>query len=313
MALFYVIVESEQQTLVYGGNGGFYMLKRNKTDKRRTVWEKELQYINKQEEKLRKTAEKNAAPGWKEGLEKKIPPKIYGNLEKAFCKAFSFIFEKGNAVIEKSYNKDAILKDYAVRNYAVHIKGTGKELKQLRNAAKAPDMRNMAITTVEGIGLGALGIGLPDIVVFTGFLLKGIYETALHYGYDYEKPEEKLLILKMMEAALSKGEDWNQKNGDVDRLLRDGLNLKDRKAEVLKAIDLDERAPEPEDIQTHIAEQTKRTAQTFALDMLLLKFVQGLPVIGILGGAGNPLYYRKVLQYVQIKYQKRYLLSEMKK
>lgn len=285
------------------------MLKKQKTDKRKAAWEKELHYIYKQEEKLRKAAGRNAAPGWKEGLEKKIPPKIYGSLEKAFCKAFSIIFEKGNAVIEKSYNKDAILKDYAVQNYAVQIKGTGKELKQLRKAAKSPDMRNMAITTVEGIGLGALGIGLPDIVVFTGFLLKGIYETALHYGYDYEKPEEKLLILKMMETALSKGEDWNQKNEEVDRFLREGL--KDRQ-EVLNAEAVNEKDAESKDMEAAISDQTKRTAQTFALDMLLLKFVQGLPVIGVLGGAGNPVYYRKVLQYVQIKYQKRYLMSELK-
>ena len=42
--------------------------------------------------------------------------------------------------------------------------------------------------------------------------------------------------------------------------------------------------------------------------MLLLKFVQGLPVIGVLGGAANPVYYRKILTYVQLKYKKRYLL-----
>ena len=28
------------------------------------------------------------------------------------------------------------------------------------------------------MGLGLLGIGLPDIVLFVGMLLKGVYETA---------------------------------------------------------------------------------------------------------------------------------------
>ena len=44
--------------------------------------------------------------------------------------------------------------------------------------------------------------------------------------------------------------------------------------------------------------------------MLLAKFVQGIPVAGILGGISNPVYYRRILYYVQLKYQKRYLLQK---
>ena len=33
------------------------------------------------------------------------------------------------------------------------------------------------------------GFGLPDIVLFIGTLLKGIYETALNYGFDTEVEE----------------------------------------------------------------------------------------------------------------------------
>ena len=53
--------------------------------------------------------------------------------------------------------------------------------------------------------------------------------------------------------------------------------------------------------------QIKNTASVFAVDMLLLKFIQGLPLVGIIGGAANPVYYRKVMKYVQLKYRKRYL------
>ena len=34
---------------------------------------------------------------------------------------------------------------------------------------------------------------------------------------------------------------------------------------------------------------------------------------GILGGAGNPLYYNKVMEYAELKYRKRYLLKLMRK
>ena len=62
--------------------------------------------------------------------------------------------------------------------------------------------------------------------------------------------------------------------------------------------------------ETKLQEQIRQTADVFAVDMLLAKFVQGVPVAGILGGICNPVYYRRILNYVQLKYQKRYLLQK---
>lgn len=56
------------------------------------------------------------------------------------------------------------------------------------------------------MALGVLKIGLPDIVLFLSTLLKGIYETALNYRFSYESKEEQYWILKMLETALSTGE-----------------------------------------------------------------------------------------------------------
>ena len=42
----------------------------------------------------------------------------------------------------------------------------------------------------------------------------------------------------------------------------------------------------------------------------MLKFVQGIPVVGVLGGIANPAYYNKVMKYVRLKYRKRYLLKQ---
>ena len=142
--------------------------------------------------------------------------------------------------------------------------------------------------TAEGICLGVLGIGMPDIVLFLTNLLKGIYETALNYGFDYESRTEQYIILCMMETALRTGEDWVVGNGRVDELL---------------ICDIAEPS------QTDFDAQIKATASAFAMDMLILKFIQGIPVVGILGGAANPVYYHKVMQYVKLKYRKRYLLG----
>ena len=99
----------------------------------------------------------------------------------------------------------------------MQVKGSRKELRKLHRQAKQADLINLAMTTVKGIGLGALGIGMPDIVLFLGTLLKGIYETALHYGFDYDSRQEQLLILKMMEASLSNGADWAGNNSEVEK------------------------------------------------------------------------------------------------
>ena len=130
------------------------------------------------------------------------------------------------------------------------------------------------------------GFGLPDIVLFIGTLLKGIYETALNYGFDYESRWEQLLILKMMQAALSNGENWLQRNTEVEEMLE---------SETVGISD------------DSFKQQITDTSSVFAMDMLLLKFIQGLPVVGVIGGAANPVYYSKVMKYVQLKYRKRYL------
>ena len=259
---------------------------------RKSAIAKELAAVNKNEIRLGCAAEKARPPAWKAELEKKIPDKVYTGLESAFAKGFSLVFQQGRVVIEKSYSRENLQTAHAIRDYAVQVKGGRKELRQMRKSARQADLVNMAVTTVEGVGLGALGIGMPDIILFLGMLLKGIYETALHYGFDYESRQEQLLILKMMEAALASGPEWAVKNQQVDQML------------VYETVDI---------TQEELQSQLQQTAAVFAMDMLLLKFIQGLPVIGILGGAANPVYYNKILKYVQLKYRKRYLLAQLRK
>lgn len=257
--------------------------------RRNAALNKELLAVEKQEKKMQRSALKAKPAAWKAELEKHIPEKVYAGLESAFCKGFGVVFDQGRAIIEKSYNKEDIQADHAIRDFAVQVKGSRKEMKQMHRSARQSDLRNLAVTTVEGAGLGALGVGMPDIVLFLGTLLKGVYETALNYGFDYESRQEQIFILKMMQTALSTGEDWVTRNAEVDEML------------ILETVGITD-----EDYNS----QLKETASAFAVDMLLLKFIQGLPVVGILGGAANPVYYSKVVKYVQLKYRKRYLLKQ---
>lgn len=257
--------------------------------RRETAMKKELLAVEKQEMKMEQAALKAKPAPWKRELESRIPEKVYVGLESAFCKGFGMVFDQGRAIIEKGYNKEDIQADHSIRDFAVQVKGGRKELKKMHKGAKQSDFLNLAATTIEGVGLGALGIGMPDIVLFLGTLLKGVYETALNYGFEYESRQEQVFILKMMQTALSTGENWINRNAEVNEMLT---------FETVGITDEDFRM------------QLKETASAFAVDMLLLKFIQGLPVVGIVGGAANPVYYTKVMKYVQLKYRKRYLLKQ---
>lgn len=260
--------------------------------KRQSAVRKELLAVQKQEAKLQKAAMKVRQEGWKEKLESVIPEKVYSCLDSAFAKAFSLVFNQGRILIEKSYKKDAILEDHAIRDYTVQVKGTRRELRKLNKSAKQADLLNLTVTTLEGIGLGVLGIGMPDIVLFISTLLKGVYETALHYGFGYETRGEQVLILKMLAASLSTGEDWSRRDQEVDVLLT-----------------WEDHTVTEEEFKIQI----QQTASVFAVDMLLLKFIQGLPFIGVVGGAMNPVYYSRIMKYVQLKYRKKYLLKTKEK
>lgn len=255
--------------------------------KRQAAVRKELLSVIRQEEKLHKAAMKESSAAWKDKLESLIPGKVSTGLDSAFCKAFSLVFDQGRGIIEKSYKKDAIVEDHAIRDYAVQVKGSRRELRKLSRSARRADLLNLTVTTLEGIGLGALGIGMPDIVLFISTLLKGVYETALHYGCGYETRGQQLLILKMLAASLSTGEDWARRNREVEAILTW------------------EEIPVTEE---EFKMQLQETASVFSVDMLVLKFIQGLPVVGILGGAMNPVYYTRIMKYVQLKFRKRYLL-----
>lgn len=252
--------------------------------------EKELNRIGKAETRMRLRAEKNAEPAWKRKLEEKVPEKVMSGLQKAFSKAFYLIFEKGVGVIEKTYDKDSLEKEFMIRDYALDLKGGRKEISRLKRDAAGSRALTTIGSAVEGIGLGALGIGMPDVVIWLGVLLRSIYETALNYGYGYELPEERMFILKMMEASMRSGEAWVPVNEEVDDYLCENAHV----------IPTEEA----------LGEQIERTAAAFATDMLVMKFIQGLPVVGMIGGAANPVYYQKVMGYVQLKYRKRYLLTK---
>ena len=258
---------------------------------RQNRWEKEWTALEKKEARyLMRRREEKTSSALQQKLEEKIPEKLEETLNTAFIKAFDLVFEKGTGLIEKTYNKDQQKTDYQVREYAAGLKESRKTVKAFGRQSQGTRMKNLMISGVEGVGLGLLGIGLPDIPLFTAVILKSVYEIALSYGFEYESEKEQWFILKMIETALKKGEELERNNSLLNAWIDQngiGETVKGRK------------------------EQSKETAAALAEALLYMKFLQGIPVVGVAGGAVDTVYLKKITDYAELKYKRRFLRKKI--
>ena len=254
--------------------------------KLRSPWQKEWQKLLKKEielterKKLKKETKLNTL------LAQKVPPNLQGTLDAAFAKAFTLVFEKGTGVIEKTYSKQKLSQQFEINSYTHKVKQNRKSLKTFSKTANRKGTGNLLFSGVSGVGLGVLGIGIPDIVLSVAVMLKSVYEISLSYGYDYKQDEEKQFILCLIRAAVS-CEDFEIHNNAVDAFI------------------LNEHMPQ----QISLAESIQQTAALLSRELLYMKFLQGIPVVGAVGGAYDFVYTKQILDYAKIKYYKRFLLE----
>ncbi len=220
-------------------------------------------------------------------LADKIPEKLQGTINAAFSKAFSLIFDKGTPIIEMTYKKDELEKDFQIDLYSARIRGTKKSLKKLSNKADIAGGINLAVSGAAGISMGLLGMGLPDIPVFTATILRCVYEIAIHYGFGYETEEEKYFILLLIEGSVSYGSHLDTVNKRIDDFIRN---------------------PElPANYRRN--QQIQNTSNMLSTELLYMKFLQGVPIVGVVGGAFDIKYMNSISLYSRMKYKKRFLMN----
>lgn len=217
-------------------------------------------------------------------LDQIVPAKLKTTLDAAFYKAFQAVFEKGTVLIEKTYDKEKKKYTFKVNSYAAGLKESKSNLRAFSRQANAARNKNLLISGVEGITTGIAGIGIPDIPLFTAVILKTIYEIALSYGYGYDTEAEQYFILKVIEAALLHGDDLALADSELNRW------------------------PEDSDASvTDLESQIRRTANALSDELLYMKFIQGLPVVGVIGGLADSVYLKKIGDYAVMKYKRRFL------
>ena len=107
-----------------------------KLNRKKAAVRKELDSLRKQEARLMKAASHSRDAGFSNRLEEKIPAKVQETLEKAFCRAFGIVFEKGTRFIEKGIRRESMQEDHAIQNYAAELRGTRRELRKMQKSAE---------------------------------------------------------------------------------------------------------------------------------------------------------------------------------
>lgn len=246
--------------------------------------EKEWIKVEKQEQTYIQKRMKKKDSRLNQLLEKKVPQNLQNTLDTAFSKAFYLIFEKGTGIIEKTYSRDELEKTYQINEFTSQVRNNTKSLKSFSKKASGAGNVNLLLSGVSGIGLGVLGIGIPDIVLFTGLMLKSIYEIALSYGFDYEKEEEKQFILLLIQGAISYGDELHDINDELNYFIETGHF---ERCQVL-------------------SDSINAAAGGLSKELLYMKFLQGIPLIGAAGGAYDVIYMKQIVKYAEMKYRRRF-------
>ena len=257
------------------------MRKVKKTD----VWKSELERLEKQEKHFLEKRYVKKETQLNQVLSQKVPEKLQHTLDQAFAKAFTLVFEKGNGVIEKTYNRDLMEKNHKIDCYAAEVKKSRKQAQVFSKKATNYSVANTALSAVSGIGMGAFGVGLPDIPVFTAMLFRAIYEIALSYGFEYESEKERYFILSLIQGAMSHEKELVEWNDKIDAFI--------------EAEELPEGYSQEEMIQ--------KTAACLSQELLYMKFLQSIPIAGVIGGAYDVVYMKCISEYAKIKYGKRFV------
>lgn len=252
--------------------------------------ERELVRLKKQEKSFlqKKSVKKDSKLN--QFLEDKIPDKLQSTLDSAFAKAFSLVFEKGTGIIEKTYNREEIQNNYKIDVYSAEVKQNRSSLRNFSKKAKNTGTANLILSGTAGIGLGVLGVGLPDIVLFTGIMLKCVYQISLNYGFDYTSEDEKKFVLLIIKGALSFGEDFRIADKQINQYIASG------------------KFTFSKDVKTMINE----TSAFLSGELLYSKFLQGIAIVGAVGGAFNAVYMKRIEQYAELKYRRRFYALQIK-
>lgn len=253
----------------------------------------ELRDCRRQEEKLlyadpvwKQALSKGAQPA-REKLNEKIPEKLEDTLNTAFVAAFKMVFQEGKTLIKKTYDDDVLKKEYVEKRMSAQTKGDRSLIQRLRKPGEKRYLKSLGVATTEGVGLGLLGIGLPDIPILIGNMIRTCSVSAQSHGLDADRVDEQVYMLRLIRLAAMPMEERKDCNSALDALGN--------------AIDAGRNA------QLDLQSEMQETADRLSMTMLFSRFVMGLPIVGVAGGLYNPMIISQLHRLAEVKYESRLL------
>ncbi len=232
----------------------------------------------RQEEKFLLAEERPQA--WKEAVRKRVPENLQRSLELVFRKTFEGVFLHGSGLVGKTLPEERMKLGHREADRLAGEKPR-RGLRRMAGPASRCSLGSTALATGEGLGMGLVGLGLPDIPLFVAVLLRGVRGIGMSYGFSWEEPGEDVFVLRLLQAALVPP----QERDAAFRAL--GTPSGDLRGEL------------------------ERTASVLSRALLLEKFIQGVPLVGAAGGLVNNTVCRRVFRLASIQYRKRYLQKKL--
>ena len=252
---------------------------------------KELTKVRNQEDKFIYKAS-NSSSMIADKINNAVPDKILTKIEGAFGKAFNFMYVKGSKAINKTYSQDKMKESYEYDKKFAKAANNRLSLKSFQHKSARRGLFDGFIVTVTGLGLGFLGRALIDITAFISVTFRNMYQTCLCYGFDCDDFNEKILMLKMMETSLTTGEDVEILNHETDDLIEyiDGGGLLT-----------------DDDLDFHVKSASERLSK----QIMYTRVIMMIPILGIVPGFLDIVYFYKVHKYIDMKYRKRFLMGQL--
>lgn len=258
--------------------------------RKKTVLDKEISRFKRAERRFLRKQQNRQPTRLDELLAEKIPAKLESTLDEAFVKAFGLIFSKGSLLIEKTFSADKLIAEFEADTIQLEESGRGRDMRKFRWRASVTGSAHTLVSAVSGITLGLTGAWIPDIVIFLSLALRNMYNIAMRYGYAYDTEEEKKFMLRIIAAAVTDGEEIIARDKDINKLIRAGLSSE----------------------ECTLDDCIRDAAVCLSHALLYMKFLQNFPVVGVIGGASDFIYMEKISDYAVLKYQRRFLMDQIR-
>lgn len=211
-----------------------------------------------------------------------VPDKAMMTLEKTFATSFSIIFQKGSKWIEKAINIKDKQEMGAFLKKEFQQEETRSHFKAFDHRIKAAKWKHLSFSTAKGAVLGLLGIGIPDIPIVLASLLSSIYSIGATYGFDVRTEKEKLYVLLLLCAACD--EETHKETWKME----------------LHKFEMDQ-------CEYDVKQLVHSASHALAYRELQAKFLQGIPIAGMIGSFMSNATQSHILTFANVAYQKRFL------